>query len=439
MIPDVTRSFAAYALDMRHKVLGLAIGVVLGAACSNATARTMGDTTGRTTSNTTGRTSRDTTPNSSVMSTPGSAPAQTAPYTSAIYADHTHWICRGDTPNDVCHTAYPITEVAADGTLTVNPSPVAADPSVDCFYIYPTSSNDAGINSDLIADSEIRTTIAQAARFNQVCRVFVPVYRSVTLSALNRSLGTGLADGLAGSGSGLGDFARGWTLAYGDVLDAWRHYLANDNHGRPVVILAHSQGSFHAVRLLREEVDPQPEQRKLILSAMLAGTSFRVAPGSDVGGDTQRMPLCRANDQIGCVITFQTYRDREPPQPGALFGAPSATADSACTNPAALAGGPGVLDVAAPSGAWVFATPSSAPPITTSFVGVPGLIIGECKVSQRYHYLAITVNADPGDPRADDLPPGDIPNWGLHGLDLSLTQESLISLVRTETAAFLKG
>lgn len=290
----------------------------------------------------------------------------------------------------------------------------------------------------MIADSEIRTTIAQAARFSQVCRVFVPIYRSVTQSGLTKALATRLKDGLVSDGSGASEFARGWALAYADVLDAWRHYLANDNHGRPVVILAHSQGSFHAVRLLREEIDPHPEQRALILSAMLAGTSFRVAPGQDVGGDTQHMPLCRANDQIGCVITFQTYRDGEPPQPGSLFGAPTATADSACTNPAALAGGPGVLDVAAPPGAWVFANASAASPITTSFVGVPGLITGECKVSQRYHYLAITVNGDPTDPRADDLPAGGIPNWGLHGLDLSLTQESLISLVRSQTAAYLK-
>ncbi len=426
MIPDVALSFAAYAFDMRHSVFVLAMGVMLGAACSSATASTTE--------------SAPSSPPSSVPSSPpSSVPATTPPSTSAIYADPTNWICRGDTTNDVCHTAYPITEVAANGSLTIKPSPVAADPPVDCFYVYPTSSNDVGINSDLSADSEIRTTISQAARFNQVCRVFVPIYRSVTLSALTKGLSARLTDGLAGDGARVTDFARGWALAYGDVLDAWRHYLANDNHGRPVVILAHSQGSFHAVRLLREEVDPHPEQRTLILSAMLAGTSFRVAPGRDVGGDTQHMPLCRANDQVGCVITFQTYRDSEPPQPGALFGAPSATADSACTNPAALAGGPGVLDVAVPSGASVFANASSASPITTSFVGAPGLITGECKVSQRYHYLAITVNADPSDPRADDLAPGGLPNWGLHGLDLNLTQESLISLVRSETAAYLKG
>jgi hypothetical protein len=69
---------------------------------------------------------------------------------------------------------------------------------------------------------------------------------------------------------------------------------------------------------------------------------------------------------------------------------------------------------------------------------VPGLITAECKVKDGYSYLAITVNADPADPRADDIPGDGAPNWGLHTVDLSITQESLIGLVRTETAAFLQ-
>ena len=150
------------------------------------------------------------------------------------------------------------------------------------------------------------------------------------------------------------------------------------------------------------------------------------------------MPLCRADDEIGCVITFQSYRDTVPPLPGALFGAPQGSTASACTNPAALAGGPGDLETAAPTGSWVLTDPKAAAAITTPFIGVPGLITAECKVKDGYSYLAITVNADPADPRADDIPGDGAPNWGLHTVDLSITQESLIGLVRTESAAFLQ-
>jgi hypothetical protein len=314
--------------------------------------------------------------------------------------------------------------VAADGTLTVEPYQVAADPPIDCFYVYPTISEDATFNSDLVAGNEIAVAGLQAARFNQVCKVYAPMYRSVTLA------------GLFGRTSG--DLATGMDLAYQDVLDAWRHYLANDNHGRPVVILAHSQGSFHVVRLLREEIDPKPEQRSLVVSAIIPGTSFQVAPGQDVGGDTQNMPLCRSLGQVGCIITFQSYRDNVPPLPGALFGAPQGSTASACTNPAALAGGPGLLDAAAPTGPWVFKDPADAAAITTPFIAVPGLITSECKVTpEGYSYLAITVNADPSDPRGDDIPGDGAPNWGLHTVDLTITQESLINLVREQSTAYI--
>ncbi|MEO7370465.1 MAG: DUF3089 domain-containing protein [Ilumatobacteraceae bacterium] len=342
---------------------------------------------------------------------------------SEVYQDPDHWICRGDLA-DTCDNASPLTQVAADGTLTVEPYEVAVDPLLDCFYVYPTVSDDATFNSDLVAGNEVNVTGLQAARFNQVCKVYAPMYRSVTLAGL--------------FGSVPGDFATGWNLAYQDVLDAWRHYLANDNHGRPVVILSHSQGSFHVVRLLREEIDPKPEERALIVSAIIAGTAFQVAPGQEVGGDTQHMPLCRTVGQIGCVITFQSYRDSAPPLPSALFGAPQGTTASACVNPAALAGGPGLLDAAAPTAPWILTDPAAAAAITTPFMGAPGLIAAECKVTtDGYSYLAITVNSDPADPRADDIPGDGSPNWGLHTVDLSITQETLINLVREQATAFV--
>jgi hypothetical protein len=340
-----------------------------------------------------------------------------------VYFEPTSWICRADT-KDVCDEPGGVSVVAPDGTIAVQPSTPAADAPVDCFYVYPTISADPAFNSDMSADSELGAVIFQAQRFNQVCKVYAPVYRSVTLAGL--------------SGAVKAQANEGWQVAYADVLAAWRHYLANDNGGRPVVLLSHSQGSFHLATLLREEIDPNSDQRDLIVSAILAGASFQVAPGKDVGGDTQQMPLCREADQFGCVITFQSYRDEVPPQTGALFGAPKGTTESACINPAALAGGPAILKSAMPQGDWVFADPTAAK-LSTGFVDVPGLITGECKVLDGYSYLSITVNADPADARGDDITGDGSPNWGLHGVDINLVQGSLIDLVRSQTEAYLAG
>jgi Protein of unknown function (DUF3089) len=411
---------------IRRLLIILSLAAVSVASCAGSDAST-GTTAGTAATASTTTAVVDTTSPSTTSAEPSTTQAAittttAAPYVSEIYKDPAHWICRGDM-TDSCDDAAPLTEVAADGTLTVEPYEVAVDPPIDCFYVYPTVSEDPTYNSDLVAGNEIGATDLQAARFNQVCKVYAPIYQSVTLAGL--------------FGSTPGDFAQGWDLAYQGVLDAWRHYLANDNRGRPVVILAHSQGSFHVVRLLREEIDPDPAQRALIASAIIAGTSFQVAPGQDIGGDTKNMPLCREVGQVGCVITFQSYRDSVPPLPGALFGAPQGSTASACVNPAALAGGPGLLDAAAPTGSWVFTDPAKAAAITTPFMGVPGLITAECKVKDGYSYLAITVNGDPADPRADDIPGDGSPNWGLHTVDLSITQETLIDLVRSQATAYV--
>lgn len=460
MIPDADPKFAAYYVAMRRWSVLLVVAVALLAACSNAASNSAPHDSSELVSTSAGISTTteaplatsapaDTALTNTTATPPvpaAAAPTTTAkpkakpkaatptttstvapgPYNSAIYADPANWICRGDVTNDVCDSSYPVTAVAADGTLTINPSDMAVDPPIDCFYVYPTSSEDATMASDFTAGAEVGTTILQAARFNQVCRVFAPIYRSVTSAGLSRAFSTGDPQ-----------FAPAWNQAYLDVLDAWRQYLAHDNNGRPVVILAHSQGSFHVVRLLKEEIDPKPEQRNLVVSAIVAGASFQVAAGRDVGGDTQNMPLCRSNTQFGCVITFQTFRDNAPPQPGTLFGAPGTTTDSACTNPAALAGGAALLDAAAPTGPWIFASSYTGPAISTRFMSAPGLVTGECKVLNGYHYLAATINADPTDARTDDIRGDSAPNWGLHAIDLNLSQESLISVVRAQAAAFL--
>ena len=55
---------------------------------------------------------------------------------------------------------------------------------VDCFYVYPTVSNQQSRLATKRVDPEIRSiALYQAARFSQVCRVFAPMYPQLTLSA----------------------------------------------------------------------------------------------------------------------------------------------------------------------------------------------------------------------------------------------------------------
>src|SRR4029079_8352551 len=92
--------------------------------------------------------------------------------------------------------------------------------------------------------------------------------------------------------------------AYQDVRSAWLDDLAHENDGRGVVFIGHSQGSGVLRRLLREEVDPKPDVRAKLVSAILLGGGVTVAKGSDRGGDFQNIPACRWPNQVGCVIAF---------------------------------------------------------------------------------------------------------------------------------------
>jgi hypothetical protein len=302
----------------------------------------------------------------------------------------------------------------------------ATDPKIDCFYVYPTISADKAVNSDLEAGGEEKSAVLnQAARLSSHCRVFAPVYRQVTLGAL--------------FGSETGDRVQAMQTAYADVLDAWRHYLANDNEGRGVVLVGHSQGSGHLNRLLREEIEPNADQHALLVSALLLGSAVRVPPGADVGGDFTSTPLCRSEDQTGCVITYASFRSTSPPPPNSFFGRPrGGEGEAGCTNPAALSGGAAELDAYFPAGDWVFADPGVAASraITTPFVKVPGLLRGECVKRDGFSYLEVTVLADPTDPRGDDIKGDLTPEWGLHLVDANVAMGDLVRIVGKQAEAY---
>jgi hypothetical protein len=363
-----------------------------------------------------------------------------AGYESEIYADTANWLCRPDVDDDMCDGSLDTSTVNADGTVDVEQVEAADDPPVDCFYIYPTVSLDPGDNSDLVPDLE---TEGLAVR-NQVmplapeCRVFAPVYRQQTLTSLLMRIG------------GSGTPSEGpREIAYADALDAWKHYIANDNHGRGVVLVGHSQGASVLRRLVAEEIDGNKALRSRLVSALLLGTTVAVPAGEDVGGDFDKIPLCRKAKQTGCVITYASFRATEPPEPDGFFGrAAEPGQEAGCTNPASLGGGKGTLEPyfeAVPTGeAFSRSTGLNIDPVTwtasaeieTYWVTLPDFVEAECVNRDGVSYLEITVNGDPADPRVDDIG-GDLPlGFGLHIVDANLGMGDFLDIVRRQAKAF---
>jgi Protein of unknown function (DUF3089) len=357
------------------------------------------------------------------------------------YTDPANWLCRPGR-QDACTVDLDATVIRADGSTRIDPFHPDPNAPIDCFYVYPTVSRDPGVNATMAIEPEEKLAVQQQfARLGERCRLFAPVYRQHTLTAL-------IAD-MTGHPMAEGDSRK---IAYGDVLDAWREYLAHDNHGRGVVLVGHSQGSGILMGLIADEIDGKPVQKQLV-SAILMGDDFQVPPGKDVGGTFKHIPLCHSATQTTCVIAFESFRATSPPPSDSLFGQGDKKAGTvaACVNPAAPGGGAGELKAYMPTHGVVFPLAATIQPawtnppqeIATPFVELPGLMSAECISNEHGTYLAVTVHPTPGAHRVNDFQ-GDVllggkpqANWGLHLVDANMTIGNLADVVGEESRAYL--
>src|SRR3954468_14496423 len=159
------------------------------------------------------------------------------------------WLCKPGLRHDPCTPGLRTTRISATGAPLGTFTPPAVKPRpVDCFYVYPNVFDQPTPAANRrIAPEERSFALEQAARCSSLCRVYAPMYRQVTLAAL-----FGGAPVTAGQR----------TAGYRDVRAAWRDYLRHDNHGRGVILIGHSQGTFVLRTLL---------QRLWALSAELTG------------------------------------------------------------------------------------------------------------------------------------------------------------------------
>ncbi len=153
---------------------------------------------------------------------------------AAAPARATVWLCKPGMKNDPCTpglstTVYNAPLTAATG---VQHPKAQRNPPIDCFYVYPTVSDETTPNSNLmVQDTERSIALYQVGRYSQYCRVYAPMYRQVTLS------GAGLP------GATPSATKPNPSLGVKDVESALADYLKHFNHGRGFVLIGHSQGS----------------------------------------------------------------------------------------------------------------------------------------------------------------------------------------------------
>lgn len=351
----------------------------------------------------------------------------------------TKWLCKPGLKGDPCTFGLDTTRISPTGkVLGVQKVRRARDRKVDCFYVYPTVSDEKRPQASKAIRPELRAIARfQAARYSRDCRVFAPVYRQITLQGI----------GVGGSGT-VTEAMR--ESAYRDVRDAWREYLRRDNDGRGVVIIGHSQGTFQLRRLIAEEIDPKASARRLLVSALLLGGNVLVKEGSDRGGDFKRIRACRSRDQLGCVVAFSIFNAPVPEDArfgrtgGRSFSPPVPGTEVLCTNPAALGGGSAPITPVFPTEPFPTTTtiglgnsaigfPFPDPKvIRTPWVSTPRAYEATCSSEGGADVLQVTSRN--GAPVLRPLPD---PTWGLHLTDANLPLGDLADLVRDQARRYV--
>lgn len=182
------------------------------------------------------------------------------------------------------------------------PKPLLAnysiDSAVDVFFLHPTSLTDmednrwnAPINDAAInVKTDYGSILYQASAFNEY-RVFAPRYRQAHLRCYYTT------DTVAA--------LQAFEQAYQDIKTAFEYYLQKYNNGRPIVIAAHSQGSTHAQRLLKEFFDATGLKNKLVAAYVIGmyipNTYFAT------------LRMCKDSMETGCLCGWRTYKEGYKP------------------------------------------------------------------------------------------------------------------------------
>jgi len=171
---------------------------------------------------------------------------------------------------------------------------------VDVFYVYPTlfsNKKDSRWNADIFEastrqDVEDRAIAFQASAWVNAGNVYAPFYRQAHYRIF--------VDPYKNQGKEAGE------LAYADVREAFLYYLAHYNHGKPIIMASHSQGTLHVKRLLKEFFDNQPLQKQLV-AAYLVGTKI-------MNEEYQTIPPMISPTATGGFVSWNTYKQKNYPK-----------------------------------------------------------------------------------------------------------------------------
>jgi hypothetical protein len=317
------------------------------------------------------------------------------------------------------------TVVTPSGEEFIERARPAQNPPIDCFYVYPTVSEQETPNANLaIEPEEEQIAIDQASRFSQDCKVYAPVYNQVTLAEIN------------------GKLTEPPISPFPTVLAAFEEYMAKYNHGRGFVLIGHSQGSGELEQLINTAIEGHPGVQKKMISALIMGGGVTVPDGKDVGGTFKETPTCHTASQTHCVVAWSTFYHEPPNQPG--LGRTSIQGQHVvCVNPGQL-----VQDDAQSALLQPYQTTTrfpghigefegELPTASTPWVTTPGEYSAQCHVNDGAGWLQLTPQGTPHNPPSF-VPELLGPGFGLHLFDGNIALGNTVRMLAIQAHAYLE-
>ncbi|MDT0595582.1 DUF3089 domain-containing protein [Glaciecola petra] len=198
--------------------------------------------------------------------------------------------------------------------------------SIDVFFIHSTgyvgpggwNSNMAHENSETQSLEYMLSSMASA--FNGCCDIYAPNYRQAHLTAFSNEDSTSSFAAL--------------DLAYSDVESAFEYFIDNISNGRPFMIVAHSQGTLHGLRLIANKIDKHALRERLVA----AYTIGYWLPKNMFERTFSNISLCESAEQTSCIVSYDTYGEGGAMSVGLRHWYPEGwettqVGDIACVNP----------------------------------------------------------------------------------------------------------
>ena len=290
-------------------------------------------------------------------------------------------------------------------------TPIA--PRASVFFIHPTSYLERTRWNAPVDDKESQHRARlfvrhQASVFNGVGTIWAPKYRQATFGAFltNRE-----------------DAQKALDFAYKDVLAAFKAFLEQAPSDRPIILAAHSQGSLHLTRLLRELIANSPLKDR-IAAAYVIG--WPISTTADLGA--LGLPACETAGQPGCIVSWQSFGEPADPKmvtevydaSTAPDGTPRAGSPMLCVNP--LTGNAG----------------DEAPAEANLGTLLPNDALTEAKIQAR----AVPARCDAGGflligRDVPEMPPYILPGNNYHAFDYALFWGNLRADAEARLASFL--